>query len=88
MKNITVSVDDEIYRKARIAAAEADSSVSGLVREFLRAFVNTDRPGEEQKDFRADRVLAVVEKMRLRHPGFDSSNRMSREEAHSRATAG
>jgi hypothetical protein len=35
MKNITVSVDDETYRRARIKAAESDTSVSALVRRFL-----------------------------------------------------
>jgi hypothetical protein len=35
MKNITVSVDDETYRRARVKAAEQDTSVSALVRRFL-----------------------------------------------------
>ncbi len=35
MRNITVSVDDEIDRLARIRAAELHTSVSSLVREFL-----------------------------------------------------
>ena len=36
MRNITVSVDEETHRRARIRAAELDTSVSALVREFLR----------------------------------------------------
>ena len=35
MKNITVSVDDETYRRARIAAAANDTSVSAMVRAVL-----------------------------------------------------
>ncbi len=35
MKNITVSVDDETYRRARIMADRRDTSVSVLVHEFL-----------------------------------------------------
>ena len=35
MRNITVSVHDETYRQARIVAAQRDTSVSALVREFL-----------------------------------------------------
>ena len=35
MRNITVSVDDETYRRARIVAAEQDTSISALVRDFL-----------------------------------------------------
>lgn len=35
MKNITVSVDEDTYRRARIRAAELDTSVSAMVREYL-----------------------------------------------------
>jgi hypothetical protein len=35
VKNITVTVDDETYRRARIKAAERDTSVSALVARFL-----------------------------------------------------
>ena len=35
MKYITVSVDDEIYRLSRVKAAEAGTSVAGLVRSYL-----------------------------------------------------
>jgi hypothetical protein len=37
MKNITVSVRDDIYRAARIQAAERASSVSALVTDYLRS---------------------------------------------------
>ena len=32
MRNITVSVDEDTYRRSRIRAAELDTSVSALVR--------------------------------------------------------
>jgi plasmid stability protein len=35
MKNITVSVADEVHRRARIHAAEQGTSVSALVRDYL-----------------------------------------------------
>lgn len=35
MKNITVSVDDEVYHAARVAAAQQKTSVSAFVREAL-----------------------------------------------------
>lgn len=35
MKNITVKVDEDTYRRARTHAAENGTSVSALVREFL-----------------------------------------------------
>jgi len=43
MKNITVSVDEETHRMARIRAAELDTPVSALVREFLRSLAR-NRP--------------------------------------------
>lgn len=46
MRNITVSVDDETYRQARIVAAQRDTSVSALVREFLGGLTT----GVEQRD--------------------------------------
>ena len=35
MKNITVSIEEGVYRKARIVAAEQGTSITGLVRENL-----------------------------------------------------
>ena len=39
MKNITVSIDDDCHRLARIRAAELGTSVSALVRAYLRSLV-------------------------------------------------
>ena len=57
MRNITVSVDDETYRQARIVAAQRDTSVSALVREFL-AGLNTR---VEQRDVDWDAVRKMVD---------------------------
>ena len=37
MRNITVSVDDDTYRRSRNRAAELDTSVFALVRTHLRS---------------------------------------------------
>jgi plasmid stability protein len=76
MKNITVSLTDEIYRRARIKAAERDTSVTALVREFLMSL------GECESDFeRRKRLQAEV----LRSIGrFRAGSRLKREEAHRR----
>ena len=47
MKNITVSVDEETHRMARIRAAQLDTSVSALVRDYLRALGEDDSPQDE-----------------------------------------
>lgn len=43
MRNITVAVDEETHRLARIRAAELDTSVSALVRDYLRGLSRGDR---------------------------------------------
>lgn len=37
MKNITVSIDDDIYLEARVRAARLGTSVSALVKKFLES---------------------------------------------------
>ena len=49
MRNITVAVDEETHRRARIRAAELDTSVSALVREFLRRLTPGDRRHESSE---------------------------------------
>ena len=47
MRNITVSVDEETHRMARIRAAQLDTSVSALVRDYLRTLGEGDSPQDE-----------------------------------------
>ncbi|MCY3839683.1 MAG: hypothetical protein OXH09_13700 [Gammaproteobacteria bacterium] len=54
MKNITVSVDEEIHRLARIRAAERDTSVSALVRDFLRRLATGLEDGTTATETRLD----------------------------------
>src|SRR5690625_7417721 len=42
MKNITVAVPEDVYRTARIKAAEQGRSVSALVAEYLRSLSDDD----------------------------------------------
>jgi plasmid stability protein len=42
MKNITVRVPEDVYRSARVRAAEQGSSVSALVSQFLRTLADSD----------------------------------------------
>ena len=44
MKNITVAVDEETHRLARIRAAELDTSVSALVRGLPEKLGGTETP--------------------------------------------
>jgi plasmid stability protein len=78
VKNITVTVDDETYRRARIRAAEQDTSVSALVRRFLIALAEGESDAERLK--REERAL------RTRIAAFRASDRVPRNEVHARGT--
>ena len=38
MANLTITLDDEILRRARLRAMEQDISVNALLREYLEAY--------------------------------------------------
>ena len=80
MKNITVSVDDETYRRARMKAAEQDTSVSALVRRFLAALA------QEESD--AERLRREERALRARIKTFRAADRLSRDDAHARGAKG
>ena len=76
MKNITVAVPEEVYRNARIKAAELDTSVSALVREFLVNLGSNESDFDRRKRLQ-DEVLETVTSFRAR-------DRLSRDELHDR----
>jgi hypothetical protein len=78
MKNITVTVDDQTYRKARMKAAEQDTSVSALVKNFLTELAAGESDAERLK--RDERVL------RGRIGSFRAVDRLPREDVHERHT--
>ena len=43
MKNVTIALDDEIHRQARIRAAELGTSLSALVKDYLSTLVAEDQ---------------------------------------------
>ncbi len=76
MKNITVSLPDEVYRRARIKAAERDTSVSALVREFLVSL------GKEESDF--ERRKRLQQEVLCSIKRFRAGDRMPRDKVHDR----
>ena len=77
MTNITASIDDDTYRRARVRAAEQDTSVSALVREFLQQVAAGESETESLK--RQERMLREQVK------NFSGANRLSRDEIHGRS---
>jgi predicted transcriptional regulator len=76
MKNITVSLDEEIYRRARMIAAQRDTSVSALVKRFLLELGS----GESE----AERLKRQERELREGITDFDASDRLSRDDVHRR----
>jgi plasmid stability protein len=76
VKNITVSLPDNVYRKARIRAAERDTSVSALVKQFLIGLTEEESEFERRKRLQTE-VLATI-------TGFEAGDRVSRDEVHDR----
>ncbi len=50
MKNITVSVEDELYHAARVAAAQRQTNVTAVLRTYLQAFVRGEVAVQEPVD--------------------------------------
>jgi hypothetical protein len=77
MKNITVSVPDDVYRNARIRAAERGTSVSALVAEYLRSLSG------HQAEF--SRLEAQQEQVQREIQRFRARDRLDRDQLHDRA---
>lgn len=77
MKNITVSVPDDVYRDARIAAAERDTSVSAMVVAYLRNL------SERAQDF--SRLEQQQREIQDEIGQFRAADRLSRDQIHDRA---
>ena len=77
VKNITVSVPDNVYRNARVAAAQRDTSLSALVVSYL-----------EQLSGRMDefaRLETLQREVQAELGQFRAADRLSRDEIHDRA---
>lgn len=77
MKNITVTVPDDVYREARVRAAERGSSVSALVGDFLRSL--------SERDAEFARLEEQQRAVQQRITRFRAGARLSRDELHERA---
>ncbi len=77
MPNITVSVPDEVYRAARISAAERGSSVSALVAEYLSSL--------SQREAEFARLEAQQRTIQREIDSFSARDRLDREALHGRA---
>ena len=77
MKNLTVSVPDDVYRLARVRAAEGDTSVSSLVTGYLRSL------GDRDAQF--ERLEAQQRRIQGEITGFSARHNIDRDALHERS---
>jgi plasmid stability protein len=77
VKNLTVSIPDEVYRVARVRAAEGGSSVSALVADYLSS-LGGDEAEFSRLEAQQEDVLGGIER-------FRAGDRLTRDELHRRA---
>ncbi len=96
MKNITVSVDEETHRRARIKAAELGTSISALVRDYLKTLSPQEANGgaqdeSEQSETPLERRIRMLKEVFAefdeRGVGVDTSELLTRDELYDRQAA-
>jgi len=76
MKNITLSVDEKVLAVARRYAAEHNSSVNGLVREFLS--------GIAEREDRARKARGRIRELSKRSTARIGAKSWTRDDLHER----
>lgn len=62
MSNLTVSVDEQLIKRARVRAIEEGTSLSAKVREFLQRYVNEPQEGlARQREEATARLFAAMD---------------------------
>ena len=87
MKVISVAVDDETHRLARIKAAQKGTSMSAMLRDYLLQILKEDgdQPPEESEPQRRARMLdEVMARFEAEGVGLSASERLNREELYHR----
>ena len=50
-QNVTISIEKKVLRKAKIIAIERNTSLSGLIREYLEKLVAEENGYQQAKEF-------------------------------------
>lgn len=86
MKTLTVSIDEETYRRAEARAAAENTSVARLITDFLDGLGTADRdwtkpaPPEE-----FERLKRMEQEARKKIVGFSAADRLHRDELYDRS---
>ncbi|MBI4025368.1 MAG: hypothetical protein HY360_10345 [Verrucomicrobia bacterium] len=70
MKNITLSVEDDVYQAARVEAAKRQTSLSAVVRGYLRLFARGQAPvltddGKDEERTNREELVRLFRKANL-----------------------
>jgi len=76
MANLTITVDDELLRRARVRALEQDTSVNAILREYLEAFAAAGATWEQ--------ATAAILQLSRRARSGRGAKRWTRDELHER----
>ena len=76
MKNVTVALPDDVYRRARVRAAEEDTSLSALVQRLILAYTQSESDYERRKRLQAEGLATIGD--------FRAGDRLTRDQVHRR----
>lgn len=65
MANLTITVDDDLLRKARIRAAELGTSVNAVLREYMEQWTGV----QEERRRAIERIVAASKRSRASSGG-------------------
>ena len=77
MPNITMSIDGDLLKKARKIAIEKDTSLTGLIREYLEDLVR-------KEDLQRERAAADLEGLFARSRAVVGRKTWTRDDLHAR----
>lgn len=68
MSNVTISIDDEDLKQARIRALQEGTSLNAVIRDFVKQYINRDQQHYQQL---TERMLQHTEKANFVSGGRD-----------------
>lgn len=76
MANLTITLDEELLRRARMRALEQDTSVNALLRDYLEAYAATGTTWDQSTD--------AILQLSARSRSARGDRRWTRDELHER----
>ncbi|MGF1656961.1 MAG: hypothetical protein ACFCU3_08295 [Verrucomicrobiales bacterium] len=84
MKNITVSVPDEVYHRARVRAAERRTSISAIVRTVLEDLAETETEFDRLRRLETETLQKIKQRLGALEFTTEDTRNLTRDELHDR----